>query len=234
MNFFIHKYKQFKGIVFFLYLDTKRFFRILLKKPIFYVIGDSHTLCFQHEAFKIIHIGPATAYKLNFKKSTTDSREKVISILDKIYKNKSLSIIFVLGELDVRIHINKALNVNKKTLTKTIEETVIFYTNFLKFIKHRHPLLNIYIFNVLPQGEQGNIYNYPSYATRKKRIIIAEKMNKILRAYARKYNFKFIYIYNKLIDKKGDRKKEYVYDDVHFNRKIMPLVIDSISKKYLT
>jgi len=104
------QYKKTKGIIFFKTLEIKRFIRRVTNKPIFNVIGDSHTLCFQHEAFIIYHIGPATAYKLNFKKSTTKSKNKVLKILNKIYRNKPLNIIFVFGELDVRIHINNGYN----------------------------------------------------------------------------------------------------------------------------
>jgi hypothetical protein len=78
----------------------------------------------------------------------------------------------------------------------------------------------------LPQGEEGNIYNFPFYAERKKRSKIAEEINKKLKEESRRNKFEFIYIYNNLIDKKGSRIKKFVFDDVHFNRKIMPFVVN--------
>jgi lysophospholipase L1-like esterase len=84
------------------------------------------------------------------------------------------------------------------------------------------------VFNILPQGEQGNIYNVPYYASRDKRTAIAAKMNKMLKFYSEKEKYKFIDINNKLIDSTGRRKKEYIFDDVHFNRKIMKFVSEEL------
>lgn len=226
----MHLYKQFKGIVFFGLLDIKRKLRIITGKKLYYVIGDSHTLCFQHECFEIHHLGPATAYKLNFNKSTTRGREKVLKILRKIYKGKSINVVFVFGELDTRIHINKISNEKKLTVNKVIDETIKSYLSFLNFIKEKYPFIDIYVFNILPQGEEENIYNFPYYASREKRSMIAREMNKKLKKEVFKNKFKFIYIYDNLIHKNGERIRKFVFDDVHFNRKIMPFVLSSLNK----
>lgn len=228
MNRFIYHYKQVKGIVFFTVLSIKRKIRVAIGKQVYYVIGDSHALCFQHEYFEIHHIGPATAYKLNFEKSTTKSKEKVIKIIDKIYRNKPINIIFVFGELDVRIHINKIANEKNLSVNKVINNTIKAYMSFLNFIKSRYPLVSIYVFNVLPQGEEKNRYKYPFYADRKKRLQIAVRMNERLKRHSSKNNFRFIQVYEKLIDNKGDRIKKFMFDDVHFNRKIMPFVVNAL------
>ena len=225
MNKLNHVYKWAKGFLFFNYINVRTYLRVFLGEKVYYVIGDSHTLCFQHEYFKINHIGPATAYKLGFKKSSTKSRDKVIKILDKLYKGKPADVIFVFGELDVRIHINKASNEKKLDTSEVINETVSSYMNFLEFVKSKYPLINIYIFNVLPQGEEENIYNYPFYANREKREKIALEMNKRLKKIAKIKKFNFISIYDHLVDGKGKRIKKFVFDDVHFNRRIMPFVV---------
>ncbi len=221
-------YKKFKGYVFFKYLNIKKIMRGFMGRKFYHIIGDSHALNFLHEAFIIHHIGPATAFKLNSEKSTTKSREKAINILNKIYKEKPMNVIFVFGELDARIHINKIANQKHKDVDRVIGETVKSYMTFLNFVKGKYPLISIYVFNVLPQGEEKNIYNYPFYAEREKRSLIAKKMNDKLRDFSNKNHFKFVYIYDKLIDKNGERLRKFVFDDVHFNRKIMPYVIESL------
>lgn len=222
-------YKKFKGIIFFSFLGLKQSLRKILHRNIYHVIGDSHSLNFIHDQFIIHHVGPATAYKLNFEESTTNSKKKVINILNKIYKKKPINVIFVFGELDARIHIykiSKEKNINIKTL---IKKTIVSYMDFLNLIKKRFPLVNIYIFNVLPQGEERNVYKFSYYATFGKRKEIAENMNELLAKYAKLNNVKFIDIYSKLIDINGNRKKEYIFDDVHFNRKIIPYITNYIN-----
>ena len=225
MNKLKYVYKWIKGVIFFNYIKVRARLRVFLGGKVYYVIGDSHTLCFQHEYFKINHIGPATAYKLGFKKSTTGSRGKVIKILNKLYKEKPINVIFVFGELDVRIHINKASNEKKLGVSEVIDETVSSYISFLEFVKNKYPLINIYVFNVLPQGEEENIYNYPFYASREKRKKIASEMNEKLKKIVKIKRFNFINVYDQLVDSKGRRIKKFVFDDVHFNRKIMPFVV---------
>ena len=230
MKILLQKYKKIKAFVFFWQILLKAKFREIFKKDFFYVIGDSHVQCFQHEFFKYFHLGPSTAYKLGFKKSTTKGREKALNTIKKIYKNKRINIIFVFGELDTRIHINKAICEKKISLEKAIIKTVNSYMKFLRYVKNKFPLINMHIFNVLPQGEEKNIYNFPYYADRKKRTHIAERLNAELKKQCLENNFKFIYIYDNLIDKAKNRKKEYIYDEVHFNRKIVPFVIKEIKK----
>lgn len=229
MNDFYIQYKKFKAIIFFSFLNLKQGLRKILNRDIYHVIGDSHSLNFIHDAFIIHHVGPATAYKLNFEKSTTNSRKKVINILNKIYKNKPISVIFVFGELDARIHIYKIYKEKNININILIKKTIESYMDFLNLIKKRFPLINIYIFNVLPQGEEENVYKFSYYASMDKRRDIAENMNRLLVEHTRLNNIKFIDIYSKLIDRNGKRKKEYIFDDVHFNRKIIPYVLNSIN-----
>jgi lysophospholipase L1-like esterase len=228
MSVLNHKYKQIKGLLFFSYLKVARIFRVIINKPIHHVIGDSHSTSFLHPAFIIHHVGPSTAYKLNFTKSTTGGREKVLDILNKIYKQKPLNVIFVFGEIDVRNHIDKIANKKKISLDEVVDSTTKSYFNFLQYVKSKYPLINISIFNILPQGEEQNIYSSPHYVDWSKRSLIAILMNNKFRCYAKKMNFKFLDVYNRLIDKKGNRKKEYVFDFVHFNRKIMKLVLEEL------
>lgn len=222
--------KSIKNKIFFYNLGVKRLIRKILNKPTYYVIGDSHTLNFIHEAFYINHVGPATAYKLSFKRSTTNSREKTLKIIEGFYKNKPVNVIFVFGELDARIHIYKYSKENKIAIDKTIARTINSYISFLKYIKKKFPLINIFVFNILPTGEEGNIYNFSFYPDEKQRRDIIKKMNNRLKAQCYENNFSFIYIYDSLVNKGGYRRKEYIHDKVHFNRKIIPFIISELNK----
>lgn len=226
-----NEYKKFKGNIFYRLLWIKRLIRQLSRRKIYHVIGDSHVLNFLHEAFVIHHIGPATAYKLNSDISTTRSKQKVIKILNTIYNKKNMNVIFVFGEIDTRIHINKTSIEKRITLNRAVQDTVNHYISFLKFIKQEYPEINIYVFNVLPQGEEENIYNIPHYASIERRGEIAKKMNLYLNKQVVKKKFKFVNIYNNLIDKKGRRKSKFIFDKVHYNKKIIPFILDALNTK---
>jgi len=228
MKQLINIYPRLRAFIFFTIIRIKRYIRVFLGKPIYYVIGDSHTLCFQSDYFEIFHVGPATAYKLNFKNSTTKGREKTINVLDKLYKNKKIYAIFVFGEIDARIHVNKFANEKKISIKEVIHNTAKSYLSFLNFVHRKYPLININVFNILPPGEEENIYNYAFYANRKKRQTIIKKLNKTLKDYSGKLGFNFIQVYEGLIDIKGDRKKEFIFDNAHYNRKIMPFVVEQL------
>ena len=88
--------------------------------------------------------------------------------------------------------------------------------------------INVYFFNFLPQWNQKNIYNTPFYATREKRLKIARLTNKYLEKYSTLNNFKFINIFEELIDESGNINSAYIHDDVHFNRKIIPSMLKQI------
>ena len=187
-----------------------------MKKQIYYVIGDSHTLSFQSDIFKIFHIGPATAFKLNSINSTTKSRNKVIYILDNIYKNKKINVIFVFGFVDANLHVNKNIHKNNISKKEAVIQTAVEYFKFLNYIKLRYPLINIYVMNVFPSGEEENIYKVQFYGTRNQRMSIVKQMNRIFKEYSGKNNFNYIDIFNSLIDKDGARIKEYVFDRLSF------------------
>lgn len=136
--------KEIIRLIKFKLLFLPRLFRILKQKPIYNVIGDSHSLTFSNTAFIVHHIGPATAYKLNFQNSTTQSRRKVFSLLKKIYKGKRLNVMFVFGEMDARIHINKISKEKKYTVKHSNKEYRQFIYIFLKICKRKFSI-NKYI-----------------------------------------------------------------------------------------
>lgn len=222
--------KQIKNFLFINQLNVKRIIRILMHEKIYYVIGDSHSTNFLHEAFIIKHIGPATAYRLKFINSLTQSNKKIFNILDSIYRNKQINVLFIFGEIDARIHVYNFSMEKKVSLHKAIDNTLKSYVTFLNSIKKKYPLINIYVFNILPTGEQKNIYKARYYANRIIRSKITEEINMKLEELSRKNGFKFLNIYNYLIKKNGKRKKEYIFDEAHYNRKTLPLILNELSK----
>lgn len=208
----------------------RRLLRQIKGQGVIHAIGDSHTLFLQSEIFEIHHIGPATAFKLNSKKSTTGSNEKIFTILDDLSNKKNILILFVFGEIDCRIHINKARVEKKISLKKAILDTTSAYSYFLKTVKKTFPQIEICVLNVLPSGEQANIYKAKNYLKREDQLKVVTEFNKSLKSICRRLSIDFIEIFGELLDKNNNRKHEYIFDDVHYNVKALSLLTPKIKK----
>jgi len=212
-------------------IKLKKNIRKLKGLPIIEVIGDSHALLFQSEYFNINYIGPATAYNLGSAESSNNSNKKILEILEKTIQKKSKYILFVVGEIDARIHI---FNQHKKqdiSVDEIIEKTVKRYINFIIQLKNKNPQLVLMICNIFPPGEQQNLYNYPYYASREIRMLITKKLNKQLKQYTQNNNILYLELFNELIDSDGNRIKKYIFDQIHYNCDILPLIIKEIKDK---
>lgn len=211
-------------------VSTSNFFkkklRIIRGQLVIHVIGDSHSLLFQDPLFDVHYIGPATAFKLDSENSITQSNRKILKILSRLNTTKNNFFILVFGEIDARIHIFKAHKERNVALEKAIKNTAEKYVVYVKKLKTLFPNIDISLFNVLPPGTQGNVYHYKYYPSRKIRFYITKEMNKYLHNASKKNGFIFIDIFNKLIDKKNNRLKKYIFDDIHYNSEIVPIIKD--------
>ena len=127
--------KKTKHLLFLISISLKRQYRKIFNKPLIYVFGDSHTMNLHHELFITTHVGPATAYKLFSDTSTTQAKKKINTMLDKLSKNRKYYFLFVFGEIDCRIHINKVSRSTQKPLNSVINDTVTSYISYLKNIQ---------------------------------------------------------------------------------------------------
>lgn len=202
----------------------------LLAEPSYYVVGDSHAFSFTNPKFELLYLGPTPAHNLGKKNSSSKSREKLIEKLSLI-KDKKKPLIFVFGEIDTRIHFYYQYMKNRKRvpLAKFIEATVANYTRILKDSKKKR--FNVAVFNVVPSGDQPNIYAYEYYADKETMIYMTAKFNKILKDWCKKNDVLFIDIFSKLSPTSGKREKKYVLDRIHFNPRVAKLVIDYLENE---
>lgn len=206
--------------------------RLTLGKPVIHVIGDSHSLLFQHHLIKIHYLGAVTAFNLINNNSTSKGREKLFQAISKI-RNKKDIILLVFGEIDCRIHIYYQHNKSKgkismRSLIRNTAQNYIEAANEIKKLGFQ-----VAVFNVMPPGSQKNIYKYPYYAPWETRLKITKMMNEELNKLCKQNNIHFINIYDSLVNpdhlsEKKYRKKEYIFDSVHLNTKIVGLMMDKI------
>lgn len=194
-------------------------------------VGDSHSLrCFENH----ISIADSKTYfgynkldgKTAFKLERHD--KKVKKIITPI-KNKH--IIFVFGEVDVRIHV-KLKHIQSGTPIKTLlENTAERYTDYVA--KLRDDGFDIHVFNVVPTGDffgkqfekwKDNLH-YPFYTSFEERQLYTKMLNTQLSICCTGKKIPFIDVYDHLVNDQGQRKKELVYDFSHINSKTADIVM---------
>jgi hypothetical protein len=176
-----------------------------------HTIGDSHS----HNGWSVItnhHLGPRLCYsfgrdKLNF----CDIRNFNIQDGD--------TIIFSLGEIDCRCHVNK--HINETTNYEDIIDNIVY--NYIEAIKlnieiSQLKLKNICVYNIVPPIQKHNTHENPdqpylgSDDERKNYVLY---FNKKLKEKCSENNYIFFDIYNNYIDENGFLRKDLSDDNVH-------------------
>ena len=196
-----------------------------------FTIGDSHSLrCFENHP----HIADSTVLrgynKLDGKTAHNLTRhEKQVRKIRQSLRDKHL--IFVFGEVDVRIHIKYKARQTGTPPEELIRRTAERYTDYVAGLRARG--YRIHVFNVVPTGNfstpealrwRQNL-SYPFLASRTERTRYTETMNRQLAALCSAKNIPFIDVYNHLIDENGLRKKELVFDFSHLNSRTADIVM---------
>jgi hypothetical protein len=163
-----------------------------------HTIGDSHS----HHGFENIqkmrhNLGPLLCY--NFPNR--------FNIKDYPDIKEGDTVIFCLGEIDCRCHVAKHIN-NERDYKSVISDIV---NNYMIAIKENTTGLRVGVYNVVPPVRKTDTWNnesYPFLGTDEDRKSYVLYFNQMLRERCKEYNFLFVDIYNKYVDKDGylDRK----------------------------
>ena len=228
-----------KNLITLLNLYICQLLRQLKGEKFVHIIGDSHTLAFQHCALKVHYLGATTAYNLVNQNSSSGGREKLFKVINSLKKGETVLLVF--GEIDARIHnYNQYMKKkneqvlssgNKVSIEKLINNVTRNYSQVIKEIKGKNFKVGVY--NIVPPGPQGNIYNYPHYAQWSLRLKITKMMNEQLRNFCRKNGIFFVDIFDQVINHenisvRSFRRGKYIFDDVHLNDKVTKLVINEL------
>ena len=196
-----------------------------------FAVGDSHSVsCFENHAtignaitlFGVNKLDGKTAFKLS------DHDRRVRKIIARI---ASRHIIFVFGEVDVRIHIKLKHEQTGVSVGTLIENTARRYIDYVKNLRDEG--YDIHVFNVIPTGAfagerferwKKNL-NYPFTATHAERRGYTLMLNRELASRCRELSIPFIDIYDHLVEANGVRKKELVYDFAHINVKTADILL---------
>ncbi len=199
--------------------------------PRIITIGDSHSQrCFEDHPviadstrlFGCNKLDGRTAYNI----ARHDRRIRKI-----LTRAGDRHLIFVFGEVDVRIHIKYQHRKRGLATTALIRETAERYTDYVAGLRMEG--YRIHVFNVVPTGDFSTPealrwrrrLAYPFLASRVERTRYTEEMNRCLAACCRERAIPFIDIYHCLVDDSGLRRPELVYDFSHLNNRTADLVL---------
>lgn len=198
-----------------------------------FAVGDSHSRrCFENHpqiADSRVLVGHN---KLDGKTAFNLERheKKLMRILRPL---QSKELIFCFGEVDVRLHIKYKHQQLGIPIEQLIAATAKRYTAYVD--KLRKQGYRIHIFNVVPTGDflgsdaekwkKG--LHYPFIASYEERKYYTEQLNAGYVSRCLELQIPFIDIYQELVDEKGKRKEELVFDFAHLTNHCADLVMHS-------
>ena len=122
-----------------------------------HILGDSHAQTFQGAKDVVVHwLGAVTAFNLWKKNLIIQEILKDIPKTDRIF--------FCLGEIDMRIHIYKAMK--ETSIMPPGFYTDITLYNYVRYVRTLQFDHDVSIMAIPPQGYQDNYFGYEHYADR--------------------------------------------------------------------
>lgn len=170
----------------------------LFANPVVHVFGDSHALfCFRTiPGCDVHHLGPWTMHRVG--------RDGVAGLNVKNYGVKENdTAVFVFGEVDVRCHIGKIRDLQKRDEEEILSTLAYKYVATIIANRGQFKKLNCVIFAVLPPSKSHPNPDYPYYGTLKDRVSLVQKLNKKLQKLGAIFNIKVLDVYNAYATKDG-------------------------------
>jgi hypothetical protein len=194
-------------------------------QPIWPQRSDDNTLF-----FKSYRIGPATAYQLS---------NKITIIEDVIRKNVNLDndyVLFCFGEVDIRAHLIKQMELQNKTITDVVKECVDRYIETILYFKNNG--VRVLAWGPIASWNESKPYNGgPSFGTSFERNTVTEEFNNYLKEVCDKKGVGFITIFDKMIDENKITNSDLLDDwedcHIHLNQLSMPFILKVFSEQGL-
>ena len=191
-----------------------------------YVFGDSHRARFVHydnhnnEVPRVKPLGRSglTAHGVGGKPEYVAGELTWVKDDDVV--------LFVLGEVDCRVHFYHHHRVTGTPIEELIDNTVERYGTTLCNLRG----YQMAVLDVCPAVRQGNVYALEFYASREERARITMMFNQRLSKWCRENGLTLIKIHHLLSDDRGFLKREYEVGDAHVSEDTVEFV--DIAKHY--
>jgi lysophospholipase L1-like esterase len=193
-----------------------------------FVFGDSHAGKFGADPgmfIRLFNAGQATAHNL-----CNQNGPSYFNLQQSLHEYDPADVfLFVLGEIDCRIHFYYQHMKTGKPISVLIMDTVARYGHIIKSVRDDgRP--NVAVLDVPPATRQGNVYELEHYATREERSDIARWFNEILGSWCAAREIPFIRLYPYIADERGFLKDQYATEDgAHVSHLTVPFVVQELS-----
>ena len=177
-----------------------------------HILGDSHSREFTNIANTVIHhVGPATMYKAGRDQlSFVDIRQFGVVDGDVI--------IFSLGEIDARCHIEKQSILQNRSLDDIIHSLAAQYIDFILNNITPYDSITPIIYSITPPTDIITNPDLPIYGSLVNRVLITKRLNQILKLLADENDILFLDVYQYYADDRGALIDELGDGNVHINQ----------------
>lgn len=209
-------------------------------------IGDSHSAVFSGEEamqpcwpdpaantlpyFKSYRIGPATAYQIRNKQPIIEA------LINSLNLTSEDQLMFCFGEVDIRAHLIKQSKIQDRPVAELVVECVERYIDALtEYKKYNVPII---IWGPIASWCDQKVYTGgPSFGTNLERNLVTELFNTMLELACIKNGFKFVSIFNEMLNEDGTTNGDFLDDwegsHMHLSQRSMPTIIEKFKSKGL-
>lgn len=194
-----------------------------------FVFGDSHAGKFGADD-RFVLCGPhaPTAYGLANENSESQSLFMLRQMLHEVGPEDI--VLFVLGEIDCRVHIYRQYIITGKCYGDICAEILERYGRIILAVREDNNC-NVAVLDVPPAVAQGNVYEYDHYGERPNRAAIAVEFNAALATWCEDNEVCFVHLWPYITDERGWLSNEYaVWDGAHIMHTAVPFVVKELKK----
>ena len=180
-------------------------------------------------AFRVFHVGPATAWKAGDLGSSTRSREKIEKLLAKDLK-PGAKLLLSFGEIDCRIHMAKAVlaggkieDVVEKTAAKFVQLPASIAARGFKPAVWGPP-------QIIPKDEALSSPTFPFIGPWELRRDITYAYIDRLKAHCERLGIPFIALAGKYHPPMEKAEKRLFHDATHLSQRLMPLALAELQQ----
>lgn len=162
-----------------------------------HVFGDSHSKIFEHYEHTRVHwLGPITMHRI--------SRDGINFLDIKKYNVEDYdTVMYVFGEIDVRVHIGKQRDTQNVDLDIIINTLVRNYITTILVNAQNFKSLSSIIMCPVPPTNASFDEGYPYYGSVEDRISITKRLNQLLKEQAALYQIKVLDVYSQFANETG-------------------------------